>query len=506
MAGFADTLGGDGLARAQRALAGLARDAPRLDRERQRFSHSPPPYTSDLSGSVTRSASPIPPREERRQQRRMQLAGECEASEPQKQFSAQVEEERRRICNADPNMSWRESTMVDLYRFKEEASEKVKKRWVEQGIWNDKWNKFASGRWKHEEPLELELESESESDSKARLPPPLFSTSPKPQPKRRPPKSDDEQRRAAERRVILEREREASRPYHQFVYQISKERERIQEFATDGGADTADINTRAYKNIKRTWTKRGVWDKRWGVLPGMSWKHERPFEELVREEMGDDTVPANRLVNGSYDAPATRIFESPAPVQSNRLGALNSSQQGLPADIASARSGNGDVERSPSSPNSPPFSSGKRALRATMEHELLPSKRKATHKDGQPANASLSPVHSSKVTKAAGKRKGSQRRLNIAQKVSSSVNTAEPEPSPPSDRGTPRRSKRIHPPVSSVAKDPPKMASTDPSKPALRPKPERKVASNLTARSSAKPQGVLKRQPAQTARGKARKR
>jgi hypothetical protein len=221
----------------------------------------------------------------------MQLAGEHEASESRKQFSAQVDEERRRIWNADPSTSWRELTLADLYTFKEEASETVKKRWVEQGIWNDKWNKFAFGRWKHEELLELE--SESETDSKAGLSPP----------KPRRPKSDDEKRRTAERRVIREREREASRPYHQFVYQISKERERIQESANGEGADTADINTRAYENVKNTWTKRGIWNKRWGVLPGMSWKHEQPFEEMVREEMGDDPVPANPLVNGSHDAP-----------------------------------------------------------------------------------------------------------------------------------------------------------------------------------------------------------
>ena len=41
MAGFIDTLRGDGLARAQRALARLDGDSLRLDRERQRFSHSP---------------------------------------------------------------------------------------------------------------------------------------------------------------------------------------------------------------------------------------------------------------------------------------------------------------------------------------------------------------------------------------------------------------------------------------------------------------------------------
>jgi hypothetical protein len=98
----------------------------------------------------------------------------------------------------------------------------------------------------------------------------------------------------------------------------------------------------------------------------MSWKHEEPLEE---EAAGSPAaVPANPLVNGSHEtgeAPAIRLFGSPSPVQSNHRqvsGALNSSQQGPPADIDSARSENGDSERSSSTSNSPPPSSGKRVL------------------------------------------------------------------------------------------------------------------------------------------------
>ncbi|KAH8163699.1 hypothetical protein CIB48_g4562 [Xylaria polymorpha] len=512
MAGFTDTLRGDGLVRAQRALAGLQGDPLRLDRARQRFSHSPPAYTSNPSGTTTRSASPIPPSEERRQERRFQLGLERMASEPYHQFEHQVSEEEKRIWNADLNGTHRMPVGSDAYTI---ACETVKKHWIEQGIWNKKWNKFASGRWKHEEPLELE--SESETDLEAGPSPPLFSFSPKPQPKPRRPKSDDEKQQIAERRVAREHEREASRPYHQFVYQISKERERIQEESENGeGADAADINTRAYENVKNIWTKRGIWNGRWGILPGMSWKHEEPLEEEAADIPA--LVPANPLVNGSHEAgeaPAISIFGSPSPVQSNHRqasGALNSSQQGPPANIDSAGLENGNAERSSSTSNSPPPSSGKRVLHPATGQALLLSKRKASHKDGQPANASLGPVHSSKVSKAAGKRKGPQRRLNISQKVSSDglplssgMDAAEPQPSPPPVRVTPRRSKRIQPPVSSVAKDPAKTASMDPSKRAVRSKPERKVASNLTTRSSAKPQGVSKRQPAKSTRGKARK-
>lgn len=77
MAGLADSLRGDGLAKAQRALAGLKEDPARLDRERMRFNRFPSPIlvpSSPSSGITTRSASPISPSEERRQQRRMQLA------------------------------------------------------------------------------------------------------------------------------------------------------------------------------------------------------------------------------------------------------------------------------------------------------------------------------------------------------------------------------------------------------------------------------------------------
>jgi hypothetical protein len=189
-----------------------------------------------------------------------------------------------------------------LYTFREEARETVKKRWVEQGIWSDKWNYYAIGRWKHEQPLELE--SESETDTEAGLSPPIFSFSPKLQPKPRQPKSDDEKRRIAERPIVREREREASRPYHQFVYQISKERERIQDESENGeGTGAVDIDTMAYENVKNTWAKRGIWNGRWGVLPRMSWKHEEPLEGEAAH--GPAPVPANPLVNGSHEAGST---------------------------------------------------------------------------------------------------------------------------------------------------------------------------------------------------------
>lgn len=538
MSSFTDALRGNGLVRAQRALAVLEVDPLRLDRERERFSHSPPPYTSYPSGTTTRSQSPDPPSEEQRcrQERRVQLGHEREASKPYDQFEHQVDEEEKRIFEASLNRTRRLPVGSDPA---EMARENIKKCWVEQGIWNNKWNQFADGRWKHEEPPQIE--SESETDTEAEPSSPLFPSSPKqPQLKPKRLKSDDEKRRIAERRVTQAREREASRPYHQFVYQISKERERIQEESANmEGADAADINTTAYGNVKNTWTKRGIWNGRWGILPGMSWKHEEPFDEEAVPASA--FLTANPLRNSSCEAgdaptvtfngaplgiilecPVTNLFESGitirdhSPVESNHRqlpDAMNTSQQGLSANVGSVELENGNAEQFPSAPNSPQGRTGKRVLRPTTGQALRSSNRNPSHKEGQPASASLGPVHSSKISKAAGQKKRGPRRLpNISEKASSGgpllpskSDATEPPPSPPPDRVTPRRSKRIQSAAPSVAKDPAKTSSVNPSKRAVRSKPDRKGASNLKTRSAAKPQGVSKRQPAKTTRGKVRK-
>ncbi|KAF2180928.1 hypothetical protein K469DRAFT_714121 [Zopfia rhizophila CBS 207.26] len=536
MTGFADTLRGDGLARVHRALDGLEADPLGLDRARTRFSQPPPSYTSNPSGTTTRSVSPEPPRNEQRRreqreqrfQRRRKLMDERAASLPLEQFLAQVDEETRRIWNANPRTSLMSESKIPIGGTEEkEATETIKKRWVQQGIWKDKWDEMAAGRymnvgkWKHEEPLELE--SESETDTEAESPPPTFSIfgvpQKQPQPKPRRPKSNDEKQRVAERRAVREREREASRPYHQFVYQISKERERIQDESANGeGTDAADIDSRAYENVKNTWTKRGIWNGKWGILPGMSWKHEWPLEE----EAADDPapVPANPSVNGSHDAgeaPTRRIFGSPSPVASNRRqtsGIMNTSRQGLSADVDSARPEDGDVERSPSTSNSLRPRTGKRVLRPTTGQTLRPSRQKPYHKDGQPqpvASASLGPVHSSKVSKATGrKRPGPRRRPNTPQGVPpggppllSGPGVAGPLPQAASV--PPRRSKRLQPPEPSIAKGPTGITSADSLKSIAQSRPKRKAAGNPISMVSAKPQGISKRQRSSTTRGKARK-
>ncbi|KAA6412362.1 MAG: hypothetical protein FRX48_03352 [Lasallia pustulata] len=328
--------------------------------------------------------------------------------------------------------------------------EKIKKVWVDQGIWNNEWKEMAVGHWKHEEPLVLE--SGLGTDLKAESPPGLFDMAPK-QPQQRPrrPKSDDEKRRIAERRVVLEREREASRPYHQFVYQISKERERIEhESRSAEGSNNADINTKAYENVKNTWVKRGIWKTKWGILPGMSWKHEEPIEQVIEDSLMPEIPPRNpQSPRGkAVKAPFKLSFIRPLLFEPTHL----------------QESG----------------------IRDASQHD------------------------SSKISRATGKERLRPRpRPYIPEQVSASVPQASSEGNaaerqPPPVHVTLRRSERLRRPVSSVTEDPQETVFPNPSKRAARPKPELKAVKNTTARRSEKPQGVTKRLQAKTGWGKAK--
>jgi hypothetical protein len=66
------------------------------------------------------------------------------------------------------------------------------------------------------------------------------------------------------------------------------------------GAAAADINSRAYQNVKNTWITRFIWNNNWGIMPGMSWKHEEPLDEAI-----DCPTPfvANSLADQSHTVP-----------------------------------------------------------------------------------------------------------------------------------------------------------------------------------------------------------
>ncbi|KAI1196798.1 hypothetical protein F5X97DRAFT_304369 [Nemania serpens] len=515
---MADSIRGDGLLKAHGALLQLVQDPLQLERERRRFSRSPPPC---VSGTTTISASPsglteeqrrrcrtrpLSPDEERylREKRRQRLWGQIDASRPYKQFQAHVEEEGRRIWNTNPSTREMEMTSAFSGLFSDEAAQIVKNRWVEQGIWNDSWGRYASASWKHEEPLKLEPEEETDSEVGS-SPPGLFST--KPQPRLRQPKSDDEKRRIAEQRSARTREREASRPYHQFAYQVSEERERIQQDAENGeGVYTADINTRAYESVKNTWTERGIWNERWGILPGMSWKHEDPPPPECAPS--PSPAPASPLAKENHQIVTNTalttawLFRSPPLAELNsqqKPGALNTSQQGPPADVDLARSENNHTEGSSHISNSHAADLTKRICRPRTREIPQSSKANTSHKNGQQAAVSLGPINPSKVSKATGKRKRPQRQM-ARLPLASQVNVVEPQPLALLDNTTPRRSPRLRRPVPSVSEDQAKSAASSRSKRAVRAQPERNTANSATIKRTRTPRAESKKQRVRTKR------
>ncbi|KAL8762871.1 MAG: hypothetical protein Q9184_001216 [Pyrenodesmia sp. 2 TL-2023] len=221
-------------------------DDPRFQQASSCGDDPPPLYPSDES---TEFPSPEPSDH-----------GQHEAHETIKRFNSTVYYQfQHQKCDEEEQL--RKHPVRGTFDFDEVAIANVKGRWIEQGIWNKKWDprNLRWARWKHEEPLELDSGPDPNSPS----PPPIFGKS--------------HERVKGNRRTIRSREqlarekteREASRPCQQFRYQVLKERE-------DMGA-TASGPTNAHENVKQRWIDRGIWDDSWLRLPGMSWKHEKPW-------------------------------------------------------------------------------------------------------------------------------------------------------------------------------------------------------------------------------------
>ncbi|KAI4228911.1 MAG: hypothetical protein L6R40_008095 [Gallowayella cf. fulva] len=311
---------------AERALATLADHPERLDRARRRFSKSPPFYKSPSPGS-TLSNSPNPPspgamtRDQELQESWRRLH-----SLPCHQLSWQIAVERHWIVEACDD---RRLEIPPRVPFDTLASEMVKKRWREQGIWDEEWDVHSGDhrwRWKHEEQSDLKTSKPCFKN--------LFA-GPFAQLKDR-EEQPKEPTLTAEQQAKLEHDREASRPFHQFLWQLNRERDLIRGEPTiqkAAASASLDINTKAYDNIKALWVQAGIWDPEWGVMPGMSWMHERP-ERLWKEAPDTDTVHAH-LRPGSFaiaevEAEAERLRPPPPDYASIRFKPNNLPNPFLP--------------------------------------------------------------------------------------------------------------------------------------------------------------------------------
>ncbi|KAI6344242.1 hypothetical protein MCOR25_011100 [Pyricularia grisea] len=71
----------------------------------------------------------------------------------------------------------------------------------------------------------------------------------------------------------------------------------------------ANINDIVYAEVRDEWQSRGIWDQTWVCLPGQLWKHQRPLEDVLFEQLGeppagvdaDQVVPLQLEVPGGFD-------------------------------------------------------------------------------------------------------------------------------------------------------------------------------------------------------------
>ncbi|KAJ5751399.1 uncharacterized protein N7511_008364 [Penicillium nucicola] len=265
---------GSGLSIVHTALKTFVENPTRLDIDRSRFDRRAPSHTSCQSHNSTRSQSPCgtSEMEQRRDRRQWQLEKDHEASRPDRQFDVQVDELEACIIEGIENRKFAVPDGTNMHNL---ARDTVKKNWIKQGIWNEPWKNMPETRWMHEESRDMSSASETDSSTALKLN--LFSPLEKAESWSNQPYNGSIIQQRVERRARQKHKNEASRPFHQFIYQISKEREQLQNGSPDDTvlvSSPLDINTNAYNNVKRTWVKRGIWNEKWGILPGMLWKHE----------------------------------------------------------------------------------------------------------------------------------------------------------------------------------------------------------------------------------------
>ncbi|KAL8652678.1 MAG: hypothetical protein Q9210_002541 [Variospora velana] len=258
------------------ALANMDEDDPRFQQALSCGDDPPPPYRSDESTEFP-SAEPSD-------------HGQHEAHETVERLNSTVYYQfQHQKCDEEEQL--RRQPVRGPFDFDQVATATVIRCWTEQGIWNNKWDPQNLGlaRWKHEESSELDPGPDPNSPS----PPPIFG--------KRPKRAKDRQRtsRPREQSAREKAEREASRPCHQFHYQVLKEREHI-------GATTSDP-TKAYENVKQRWIDRGIWDTSWLRLPGMSWKHEKPWRYETVNTPQHARVEAPAPLDGTALAPALHV-------------------------------------------------------------------------------------------------------------------------------------------------------------------------------------------------------
>ena len=230
----------------------------------RRFSRSPSRVSSVPSTAYEESQLPSPSellQGKESEELRMSTAGA--------QFGEQIQDELGRIRAAREKGLLEHPNVLDL----EQAAEaNVKYRWIQQGIWDKRWNSQPHKIWKHEleDPLPLVRLSNIAEKSRVKNLETKY--------KRKQADLEEEYHEIVQSAVDYQA-RQSSRPCYQFLSQVCQEREWIKMGLTEQDEDQdhqTDLDTRAYEVVKSRWVRDDIWDNDWTSILGMLWRHERP--------------------------------------------------------------------------------------------------------------------------------------------------------------------------------------------------------------------------------------
>ena len=287
------------LVKSLEALAGLDEDDLGT-----RFSKPPP---SCISGTSTEyeDTTERPAHEEEQNRETTELGNSSVSS----QFSLQTSDEEARILAA------RDEGLLDYprgFKKKEAAQANVRLRWIEQGIWDQRWGEVVAGRtWKHENTLDFLPSNPVDVRSNA-----VAGIQSHPPGEANGSDGTGKDRQLADQEAAQVHKRDTSRPCYQFVYQYCKEREWIRMGLINNVnhpdlsecAQDHDLDAMAYQNVRGRWIREGVWDVGWSYLPGLSWRHEKPrkFPFPGEDSQKWEAAKASAMktvdgpINGSY--------------------------------------------------------------------------------------------------------------------------------------------------------------------------------------------------------------
>lgn len=306
------------------ALQQFQDDPDLLAREmHQRYDEPPPPYPG--SGETTQPPTPGSSGFDDYYHRLKRWEARYKAT-PLTQFKMQAKREKDRLFHqvSDARYGRRQTLPWDRSSdLRANSENNVRQRWVEQGIWGEEWgpafpeeshpmdkrrrgkkmdgpfygayhssaDKYStSSRWGHDDFCE---QLESDRAPKPAPGPGFHFRSRAPDPEELPKPHqfakyiqgpDGPVKLGSSRRPTV-RDPEASRPCHQFAYQVRKEREWIKdEMSYKSPGAVLDLDSLAYQSVKDSWQKDGVWNPKWVDLPGTKWL----YEELQEEEATED--------------------------------------------------------------------------------------------------------------------------------------------------------------------------------------------------------------------------